>query len=103
VITRGATTVSRRAHPTEGPGSRCVHRGCQARLFGDTTQGGTTDKLDDIDYPAYTIGTAAGLLGVQPAFLRSLNAAGCSARAAPRADNAATAGAQTGLVGDQYW
>lgn len=32
-------------------------------------------KLDDDDYPAYTIGLAADLLGVQPAFLRSLDAA----------------------------
>ena len=37
---------------------------------------GTTDKLDDADYPAYTMGRAADLLGVQPAFLRSLDAAG---------------------------
>jgi len=34
------------------------------------------DKLDDHDYPVYTIGLAADLLGVQPAFLRSLDAAG---------------------------
>lgn len=34
------------------------------------------DKLDDQDYPAYTMGRAAALLGVQPAFLRSLDAAG---------------------------
>jgi DNA-binding transcriptional MerR regulator len=34
------------------------------------------DKLDDHDYPAYTIGLAADLLGVQAAFLRSLDAAG---------------------------
>jgi len=33
-------------------------------------------KLDDDNYPAYTIGLAAELLGVQPAFLRSLDAAG---------------------------
>jgi MerR family transcriptional regulator/heat shock protein HspR len=33
-------------------------------------------KLDDEDYPAYTTGLAAELLGVQPAFLRSLDAAG---------------------------
>jgi MerR family transcriptional regulator/heat shock protein HspR len=33
-------------------------------------------KLDDDDYPAYTTGLAADLLGVQPAFLRSLDAAG---------------------------
>lgn len=37
---------------------------------------GMQDKLDDQDYPAYTIGLAADLLGVQPAFLRSLDAAG---------------------------
>jgi MerR family transcriptional regulator/heat shock protein HspR len=34
------------------------------------------DKLDDQNYPAYTMGLAAELLGVQPAFLRSLDAAG---------------------------
>ena len=37
---------------------------------------GIDDKLDDQDYPAYTMGLAADLLGVQPAFLRSLDAAG---------------------------
>lgn len=37
---------------------------------------GMRDKLDDQDYPAYTMGLAADLLGVQPAFLRSLDAAG---------------------------
>lgn len=37
---------------------------------------GIHDKLDDQDYPAYTMGLAAELLGVQPAFLRSLDAAG---------------------------
>ncbi len=31
--------------------------------------------LDDEDYPAYTTGRAAELLGVQQAFLRSLDAA----------------------------
>lgn len=35
-----------------------------------------SSKLDDDDYPAYTIGLAADLLGVQPAFLRSLDVAG---------------------------
>ncbi len=33
-------------------------------------------RLDDDDYPAVTMGQAAELLGVQPAFLRSLDAAG---------------------------
>jgi len=33
-------------------------------------------RLDDQDYPAVTMGQAAELLGVQPAFLRSLDSAG---------------------------
>lgn len=33
-------------------------------------------RLDDEDYPAVTMGQAVELLGVQPAFLRSLDAAG---------------------------
>jgi DNA-binding transcriptional MerR regulator len=32
-------------------------------------------KLDDQDYPAFTTGQAAQMLGVQEAFLRSLDAA----------------------------
>jgi DNA-binding transcriptional MerR regulator len=34
------------------------------------------DRLDDGDYPSVTMGRAAELLGVQPAFLRRLDAAG---------------------------
>lgn len=34
------------------------------------------EQLDDQDYPALTVGKAAELLGVQPAFLRSLDNAG---------------------------
>ena len=41
-----------------------------------TQSRGIHDKLDVQDYSAYTIGLAAELLGVQPAFLRSLDAAG---------------------------
>lgn len=37
---------------------------------------GGVGRLDDQDYPAVTMGQAADLLGVQPAFLRSLDAAG---------------------------
>ncbi|MEU8079203.1 MerR family transcriptional regulator [Catellatospora citrea] len=32
----------------------------------------TADKFDDDDYPAYTMGRAADMLGVTQAFLRSL-------------------------------
>ena len=34
------------------------------------------DRLDDLDYPAYTTGRAAEALGVQQAFLRALDTAG---------------------------
>jgi MerR family transcriptional regulator, heat shock protein HspR len=37
---------------------------------------GRLDALDDPDYPAYTTGRAAEALGVQQAFLRSLDAVG---------------------------
>jgi DNA-binding transcriptional MerR regulator len=33
---------------------------------------GPTDRLDDDDYPAYTMGRAAELIGSTPAFLRAL-------------------------------
>ena len=36
----------------------------------------TRDRLDDPDFPAYTTGQAAQLLGVRQAFLRALDAAG---------------------------
>ncbi|WP_412537979.1 helix-turn-helix domain-containing protein [Longispora sp. K20-0274] len=36
---------------------------------------GTGDKFDDDDYPAYTMGRAAEMLGVTQAFLRSLDTA----------------------------
>ncbi|MBF6558185.1 MAG: MerR family transcriptional regulator [Acidimicrobiales bacterium] len=32
-----------------------------------------TDKFDDEDYPAYTMGRAAEMLGASPGFLRSLD------------------------------
>jgi MerR family transcriptional regulator/heat shock protein HspR len=35
-----------------------------------------TTTFDDADYPAYTMGRAAEMIGVTPAFLRSLGAAG---------------------------
>src|SRR6476469_9997984 len=37
--------------------------------------GTTADKLDDDDYPAYTMGRAAEMLGTTPGFLRSLDEA----------------------------
>ncbi|MFD4911103.1 MerR family transcriptional regulator, partial [Kitasatospora purpeofusca] len=37
-----------------------------------TTSPGTPDKLDDDDYPAYTMGRAAAMTGTTPGFLRAL-------------------------------
>jgi len=36
---------------------------------------GSADRFDDDDYPAYTMGRAAEMLGTTPAFLRSLGEA----------------------------
>ncbi|WP_150254832.1 MerR family transcriptional regulator [Nocardiopsis deserti] len=35
----------------------------------------TGDRFDDDDYPAYTVGTAAEMIGATPAFLRALGQA----------------------------
>lgn len=35
-----------------------------------------TDKIDNPSYPAYTMGTAAELIGVEPEFLRALGRSG---------------------------
>lgn len=35
-----------------------------------------SSKIDDADYPAFTMGRAADILDVQPGFLRSLDATG---------------------------
>ena len=57
---------------------RALRRGLAVRSL-DGPEGEATDvgvaRLDDEDYPAVTMGQAAELLGVQPAFLRSLDAA----------------------------
>ncbi|GGL01603.1 MerR family transcriptional regulator [Planomonospora parontospora] len=44
---------------------------------GTTALGGGSagDRFDDEDYPAYSMGAAAEMLGVTPAFLRSLGTA----------------------------
>ena len=48
------------------------------------------DKFDDEDYPAYNMGRAAEILGVSPAFLRSLDEAKLIARSAPTEGTGAT-------------
>jgi DNA-binding transcriptional MerR regulator len=39
----------------------------------DPAEQSMADKLDDDDYPAYTMGRAAEMLGTTPGFLRSLD------------------------------
>jgi DNA-binding transcriptional MerR regulator len=39
---------------------------------GSGPDGASADRFDDEDYPAYSMGGAAEILGVTPAFLRSL-------------------------------
>jgi DNA-binding transcriptional MerR regulator len=41
----------------------------------DPAEQSMADKLDDDDYPAYTMGRAAEMLGTTPGFLRSLDEA----------------------------
>src|SRR5579871_5223625 len=45
-------------------------------LWRQAAMAGRLDALDDPDYPAYTTGRAAEVLGVRQAFLRALDAAG---------------------------
>lgn len=58
-------------------GPRCERAGalfhCEVRLATGTPS--AAEKFDDEDYPAYTMGRAAEMLGVTPAFLRSLDEA----------------------------
>lgn len=51
---------------------------------------GGTDKFDDDQYPAYTMGRAAEMIGATQGFLRSLDEAASWRRSAPPAATAAT-------------
>ena len=49
--------------------------GKQAHSGAHSVTDGADDRFDDEDYPAYSMGTAAEMLGVTPTFLRALGAA----------------------------
>jgi hypothetical protein len=69
-------------------GPRCLTApGAIPEDFPDRSPAG---KFDDEDYPAYSMGHAAEILGVTAAFLRSLDAAKLLTPAAPRAVTVAT-------------
>jgi hypothetical protein len=67
--TEGLVKASQPAQAGDQPGQ---HR-TEATTPDDS--GGLEDKFGDEDYPAYSMGRAAEILGVTPAFLRSLGAA----------------------------
>jgi MerR family transcriptional regulator, heat shock protein HspR len=60
------------AEPDIGP---AIEPAAETDDFDGGDGGDPRNKLDDPDYPAYTTGQAAAALGVQQAFLRSLDAA----------------------------
>jgi hypothetical protein len=47
----------------------------QTQVAGTPLHGGAEDRFDDEDYPAYSMGAAAEMLGVTAAFLRALGQA----------------------------
>ena len=54
------------------PGLPALH---PVHASGDSGGGDVNDKIDDEDYPAYSMGSAAEILGTTPGFLRSLDEA----------------------------
>jgi MerR HTH family regulatory protein len=52
-----------------------VSKGFVAQTSSGSTDGNPTDKIDDEDYAAYSMGSAARILGTTPGFLRSLDEA----------------------------
>jgi hypothetical protein len=58
----GASPVTERGHPIQAETP-------------DSAINALSGKFDDEDYPAYSMGQAADILGVRQAFLRSLDAA----------------------------
>jgi MerR HTH family regulatory protein len=58
--------------PLAGPGAQAPgpHYACRKRFM--TTPTHQANSLDDDDFPAYTMGRAAELIGSTPAFLRAL-------------------------------
>jgi hypothetical protein len=55
-------------------GDRLAH-GRIADTAGSTAEDRFEDRFEDEDYPAYSMGAAAEMLGVTPTFLRALGAA----------------------------
>lgn len=79
ISTEGFMEPHTASTPTGNPKGRSDH--AHTRTAKDQGEGPAAlddqldDKLNDEDYPAYSMGRAAELLGVTPAFLRHLDAA----------------------------
>jgi hypothetical protein len=50
----------------------CARHAVVSTAAGPVAGGGAEDKFDDDDYPAYTMGSAAQIVGTTPGFLRGL-------------------------------
>jgi DNA-binding transcriptional MerR regulator len=50
-------------------------KGVVEQANNSSAEGHPNDKIDDEDYPAYSMGSAAQILGTTPGFLRSLDEA----------------------------
>jgi DNA-binding transcriptional MerR regulator len=50
-------------------------KGLVTQADNGSADGNLNDKIDDEDYPAYSMGSAAQILGTTPGFLRSLDEA----------------------------
>jgi MerR HTH family regulatory protein len=59
-----------------GPWRRAAPGPLHALPRGAMTAGDSYDRIDDDDYPAYTMGRAAELLGTTQGFLRAIGEAG---------------------------
>ncbi len=72
---RAAHPIQTGADPAHGPTQPGPAPDDADTDTGSEPETGLDDKLDDEDYPAYSMGRAAEILGVTPGFLRSLDAA----------------------------
>ncbi len=61
--------------PRSAPEDDTLAHGRTADTAGSSAGLRAEDRFDDEDYPAYSMGAAAEMLGVSPAFLRALGAA----------------------------
>ena len=78
-LAAGKSAVNKEVKPAPAPGASRCRGPCPSErchpIQQDWPDHNPAGKLDDEDYPAYSMGHAAEILGVTQAFLRSLDAA----------------------------